>query len=205
MTLAFAAAANALEIQLPAESARYKPSDLPGYRLVQQNCLICHSAQYAQYQPASSPRAYWDATVKKMKKPFNAPFAEEDIPAMVDYLVKTYGAERGTSLSKDAPASALDSATAPSSKAVATTGAPDALALLAANGCMACHALDRKVVGPAFKDVAAKYRGKPEAPAQLAQSIRTGSAGKWGEVPMPPFSQLNDAELNALAAWVLGP
>ena len=46
-----------------------------------------------QYQPSSSPRAYWEATVKKMKKPFGAPFSDEDIPAIVDYLVKTYGTE----------------------------------------------------------------------------------------------------------------
>jgi sulfite dehydrogenase len=86
-------AASALQVTLPAETASFKPSDLPGYALVQRDCLICHSAQYVQYQPSSSPRAYWEATVKKMKKPFGAPFADEDIPAIVDYLVKTYGTE----------------------------------------------------------------------------------------------------------------
>jgi hypothetical protein len=85
--------ASALEITLPTETARFKPSDLPGYALVQRDCLVCHSAQYVQYQPSTSPRSYWEATVKKMKSPFGAPFAEEDIPAIVDYLVKTYGAE----------------------------------------------------------------------------------------------------------------
>ncbi|MGT2432276.1 SorB family sulfite dehydrogenase c-type cytochrome subunit [Cupriavidus basilensis] len=87
-------AARALEITLPPETARYTPSELPGYRLVQQNCMTCHSAQYVLTQPPSSPRGYWDTTVKKMKKPFGAPFPDEDIPAMVDYLAKTYGAER---------------------------------------------------------------------------------------------------------------
>jgi sulfite dehydrogenase len=89
-----ACAALALDIQLPPETAAYRPSALPGYRLVQQNCMVCHSAQYVQTQPPSSPRAYWEATVKKMKDPFGAPFRESDIPAMVDYLAKTYGAER---------------------------------------------------------------------------------------------------------------
>ncbi len=84
----------ALDIALPADTAAYRPSDLPGYQLVLQNCLICHSVHYPQMQPGSSPRGYWEATVKKMKKPFGAQFADEDIPAMVDYLVKTYGAER---------------------------------------------------------------------------------------------------------------
>jgi hypothetical protein len=85
--------ASALEITLPPETASYKPSDLPGYALVQRDCLVCHSAHYVLYQPSSSPRSYWEATVKKMKTPFGAPFAEEDIPAIVDYLVKTYGTE----------------------------------------------------------------------------------------------------------------
>lgn len=86
--------AMALEITLPRETAQYTPSDLPGYKLVEQNCLICHSAHYVQYQPPSSTRAYWEAAVHKMKQPFGAFFPDEDIPAMVDYLVKTYGAER---------------------------------------------------------------------------------------------------------------
>ncbi len=94
-TLGAAPTTHALDITLPQETAAYKPSNLPGYRLVQQNCMACHSAQYVQYQPPSSPRSYWEATVKKMKRPFGASFSDEDIPAMVDYLVKTYGAERG--------------------------------------------------------------------------------------------------------------
>ena len=83
-------------VTLPPETAVYVASDLPGYRLVQKNCVGCHSAHYVAMQPPSSPRAWWDATVKKMKKPFGAPFPDEDIAAMVDYLVKTYGAERAT-------------------------------------------------------------------------------------------------------------
>ncbi len=93
---AASAASNArpVEIKLPQETAGYKPSTLPGYNLTLQNCMICHSAQYVSTQPSTSTRAYWDATVKKMKKPFGAPLKDEDIPAIVDYLVKTYGAEQ---------------------------------------------------------------------------------------------------------------
>lgn len=94
LSLLSASPAMALEITLPRETAQYAPSDLPGYKLVEQNCLMCHSAHYVQYQPPSSPRAYWEAVVHKMKQPFGAFFPDEDIPAMVDYLVKTYGAER---------------------------------------------------------------------------------------------------------------
>lgn len=89
-----ASSSRPLEIKLPQETASYKPSTLPGYNLALQNCMICHSAQYVSTQPSTSTRAYWDATVKKMKKPFGAPLKDEDIPAIVDYLVKTYGAEQ---------------------------------------------------------------------------------------------------------------
>jgi mono/diheme cytochrome c family protein len=88
------ASAGAVEIQLPPETAVYKPSQLPGYQLVQRNCMTCHAAQYAATQPPSSKRAYWETAVKKMKKPYGAQFDDADIPAMVDYLVKTYGNER---------------------------------------------------------------------------------------------------------------
>lgn len=210
LVLASIPAAHALDITLPPETAVYKPSDLPGYRLVQQNCMTCHSAQYVQYQPPSSPRSYWEATVKKMKKPFGAPFADEDIPAMVDYLVKIYGAERSPANTAAAGLTAAQrvgaSVQTPASAVAAAsdTGNRTPEALLKANNCTACHAVDNKVVGPAFKDVAAKYAGKPDAAMQVAQSIRAGGAGKWGPVPMPPFSQLSDADLNTLATWILG-
>ena len=197
VTLALAGSAGALEIHLPPETATYKPSELPGYQLVQRNCMTCHAAQYASSQPPASPRAYWEATVKKMKKPFGAQFADEDVPAMVDYLVKTYGAERGAAATVAAvakPAAAAVPAAAASGKDVKT--------LLAANGCMACHALDQKVVGPGFAEVAARYKGK-ESVAAVAAHIRQGGAGKWGPVPMPPFSQLSEAEAASLASYVL--
>ncbi len=81
--------------EMPPETATYRQSALPGYALVQRNCLTCHSAQYVSTQPRL-PRSYWEATVKKMKKPFGALFPDEDIPAMVDYLSRTYGSEGWT-------------------------------------------------------------------------------------------------------------
>lgn len=81
-------------VTLPPETAAFEKSDLPGYALVQRNCLMCHSAQYVSSQPPGLSRAYWEATVKKMKTPFGAPYPEADAPAMVDYLVRTYGSER---------------------------------------------------------------------------------------------------------------
>ncbi|HEX2531609.1 MAG TPA: cytochrome c [Burkholderiaceae bacterium] len=88
-----AVAASALDVTFPPETATLKASNLPGYQLAEKNCMACHSTHYMQMQPTSS-RKYWDATVKKMKQPYGAQFPDEDIPAMVDYLVKTYGAER---------------------------------------------------------------------------------------------------------------
>ncbi|HEV8313477.1 MAG TPA: c-type cytochrome [Burkholderiaceae bacterium] len=69
--------------------------------------------------------------------------------------------------------------------------------------CMACHAIDKKVVGPAYKDVAAKYAGQKDAAAKLAEKIQKGGSGVWGPVPMPANTQVNEAEAKQLAAWVL--
>jgi sulfite dehydrogenase len=89
-----ASAAAQRTFTLPPETVLYKESSLPGYQLVQRHCIGCHSAHYVQTQPSTLNRTYWENTVKRMKKPFGAPFPDEDIAAMVDYLVKTYGAEQ---------------------------------------------------------------------------------------------------------------
>ncbi len=77
------------------------------------------------------------------------------------------------------------------------------VALAQSKNCLGCHAIDRKVVGPAFKAVAAKYAGDTGAAAQLASKIRMGGAGVWGPVPMPANEQVSEAEAAQLAAWVL--
>lgn len=75
-------------------------------------------------------------------------------------------------------------------------------ALAKAKNCMACHAIDKKVVGPAYKDVAAKYKGDKTAVATLAAKIKAGGKGVWGEVPMPP-NNVTPEEATKLATWVL--
>ena len=72
------------------------------------------------------------------------------------------------------------------------------------NACLACHAVDKKLVGPAYQDVAAKYKGQKDAEAALVASIKKGGSGKWGAAPMPPQVQLSDADAKALAQWILG-
>jgi hypothetical protein len=88
------AAAATKSISLPADGLQLKPSQLPGYAKAQAQCVACHSAEYMQYQPATAPRPYWDAMVKRMKAVFKAPVNDADMPEIVDYLVKTYGAEQ---------------------------------------------------------------------------------------------------------------
>lgn len=76
-------------------------------------------------------------------------------------------------------------------------------ALATSKNCMACHAVDKKLVGPAFKDVAAKYKGDKSAVDKLAAKVIKGGAGAWGPVPMPANPQVSDAEAHKLVAWVL--
>lgn len=76
-------------------------------------------------------------------------------------------------------------------------------ALAKAKNCMACHAIDKKLVGPAYKDVAAKYAKDKGSVDLLAAKIMKGGSGVWGPVPMPANPQVNEAEAKKLAAWVL--
>jgi len=76
-------------------------------------------------------------------------------------------------------------------------------ALATSKNCMACHAVDKKLVGPSFKDIAKKYAGDKSAADKLAVKVLKGGAGAWGPVPMPANPQVNDAEAHKLVAWVL--
>jgi cytochrome c len=75
--------------------------------------------------------------------------------------------------------------------------------LAKAKNCMACHAVANKVVGPAFKDVAAKYAGQKDAEAKLSQKIIKGGSGVWGAMPMPANPQVSEAEAKTLVKWIL--
>lgn len=87
--------------------------------------------------------------------------------------------------------------------------AAEGLELAKASGCLACHAIDKKVVGPAWKDVATKYKGDASAREQLVSKVKTGGKGNWtevsGGVPMPPYSpRVADADIEKLVDFVLG-
>ncbi|MGE4243242.1 c-type cytochrome [Ramlibacter sp.] len=76
--------------------------------------------------------------------------------------------------------------------------------LAKARNCMSCHAVDKKLVGPSYKEVATKYAGQKDAADKLAAKMIKGGSGVWGPIPMPANPQLNDADAKKLAAWVLG-
>lgn len=75
--------------------------------------------------------------------------------------------------------------------------------LAKAKNCLACHAVDKKLVGPSYKDVAAKYAGNADAVAMLATKVQKGGVGVWGQIPMPPNPQVSDADAKALVDWIL--
>ena len=107
---------------------------------------------------------------------------------------------------------------APSAAAAAAVAAPAAAAsakpggaldlqsgqaMMQKDGCAACHAVDKAVVGPAYRQVAAKYRGDKSAAAKLEHKVKTGGSGVWGPVPMPPNAAVSDADIKALVNWIL--
>ena len=88
--------------------------------------------------------------------------------------------------------------------ALAFSGVAQAQEQLAqANGCMTCHAIDKKVIGPSYKEVAAKYRNDKGAEEGLFKKVKGGGKGVWGETPMPPNAHVKDEDIHALVKWIL--
>ena len=81
--------------------------------------------------------------------------------------------------------------------------APRGQMIARANACMGCHAVDRKVVGPSFQQIAAKYKGDAQAPAKLVNKVKDGGSGVWGVLPMPPHPAMSDADIRTVVDWVL--
>lgn len=189
-------------IELLPDKSTLRESTLPGYAIAQQKCGICHSADYISFQPPGMSLAQWTDEMHKMQHSYGAPLNEEEIGLVGAYLAVSYGSAKAT----DADVEALSAAAIASAGDTSTTeGAEtiDVQALLAANACLGCHAIDHKVVGPGFNEVAAKYEGEADASIILADSIQQGGSGKWGQVPMPPMSGLSEAQLQAVADFVL--
>ena len=88
--------------------------------------------------------------------------------------------------------------------ALAMAGAAQANEKLAqASGCTTCHAPDKKIIGPAFKEIAAKYRGNKGAEADLVKKVKAGGKGVWGDVPMPPNAHVKDEDIKTMVQWIL--
>jgi cytochrome c551/c552 len=184
-----------VKIELPHETAAFKPG--PGSEIANGQCLICHSVEYVMTQPPL-PRSFWLAEVKKMRDKFGAPIPEAQIEPLVSYLTKNYG----MASNEDAGAAAADVSTAPlTSNASASASGGEAIATR--YGCLGCHGASVKIVGPAYKDVAAKYSQDAQAPEKISQQIHKGGSGKWGPIIMPPFPMVTAAETKALTEWIL--
>ena len=87
--------------------------------------------------------------------------------------------------------------------AAASLDMASAEAMMKKDGCAACHAVDKKIIGPSYQEVAAKYRGDKDAPAKLVKKVKEGGSGVWGQVPMPPNVTTPDADVKELVGWIL--
>ena len=178
-------------IALPPEKATLKESIHPGYAIAQQKCSICHSADYINLQPLGMNLMQWTKEVTKMQHAYGAPITDDDIKVIGQYLATTYGNEKLAAITTSV------ATTTPVASAI------DVKTLLANNACLGCHAMSQKIVGPAYHDVAERYRKNPKALETVMANIKAGGANKWSAVPMPPFPALTDAELKVLAQYVL--
>ena len=75
--------------------------------------------------------------------------------------------------------------------------------LAQSSGCMTCHSVDKKVIGPTYKEVASKYRADKTAEAKLVQKVKAGGKGVWGDMPMPPNAHIKDEDIKAIVSWIL--
>jgi cytochrome c len=158
----------------------------PGSTLTETKCKICHELEHIRRAPLS--RDEWADNLKNMKER-GTPMTEAEMAVILDYLAAYYSRE------KPPPA--------PSPDTLATAADDPMEKLLGAHGCVACHALDKRVVGPSFKEVATKYAGDAGAAERLAAKMRAGGQGVWGSVPMPPNASLSAGEAKTLSDWVL--
>jgi cytochrome c551/c552 len=184
--LAFAGALAALG--LAAGAQQLVPG--PGVELTQAKCAICHEIDYITRAPQS--REQWQDVMRMMVER-GMPATPDEVRIITDYLATYY--------TREGPSAAAQAASAQA--AAAQAAADPVTQLLNRNACLGCHAADRQVVGPAFRDVATKYRGDPAAAARLAQKVRAGGQGVWGQVPMPPNPGLSEADAKLLVDWVL--
>lgn len=134
----------------------------------------------------------------------DAPSAPVAAPAAAQSPAEAAPAAAATAASVDsqtAPAAVVAEAAAPVQDPVLSDA--EGLALLKKSNCLLCHSVDKKIVGPAYKDVAAKYRGQPDAEAKLISKVTKGGSGAWGSAVMPPQKSAGEANIKSLVRFVL--
>lgn len=184
--------AGTMKIELPAETGAFKPGK--NVELANGQCLVCHSVEYISTQPAL-PRPFWAGSVKKMREKYGAAIPEDQIEPLLDYLTAHYGS--GTN---NAPV-----VTTNATPQIATPGTAivTASSIAVKYNCLGCHQVTAKLIGPAYKDIAEKYRSDADAKKKIAEQIQKGGSGKWGPVIMPPFPQVTEEETKILTDWIL--
>lgn len=192
MSLAINLRAEPLKIELPAESAVFPPG--PGVELANGQCLVCHSVEYVATQPPM-PGTFWTAEVKKMREKYGAVIPEEQIKPLLAYLVSHFSTDRTNSKPAVVAANPVDRPM--------NLPAPNAAAIATKYGCLGCHNVTVKIVGPSYHAIADKYRHDTDAAAKVREQIQKGGSGKWGPIIMPPFPQISAAETTALTDWIL--
>ena len=146
---------------------------------------------------------------KDVKVRSELPAAARNVHGDLSLQNRTFGPIRGVDTTRAASEIALDGksgalrAVPPGSGAPAAGVKPGILALAKANGCMACHGLTNKIVGPALAQIGVKYRGDAAAPPRLAATIKGGSTGVWGPLTMPAQGHVKDEEIALMVAWIL--
>jgi cytochrome c551/c552 len=181
-----------LKIELPAESGVFPPG--PGVELANGQCLVCHSVEYIATQPPL-PGTFWTAEVKKMREKYGAAIPEEQVEPLLAYLVAHFSTDRTNA----APAPAKNPAVKPTNLPAAS-----AVTIATQYGCLGCHNVSVKIVGPSYRDIADKYRSAADAAAKVREQIQKGGSGKWGPIIMPPFPQISESESKVLTEWILG-
>ncbi len=131
-----------------------------------------------------------------------APIGKVDVEGTAKPAATPAPAEQTAAAESPATNAPAAEAAAPVAAAAPAAGG-DQLALATQSGCMACHQVETKVVGPAYKDVAAKYKGDAGALDMLAAKVKSGGTGTWGQIPMPPNAHVSDENIRAIVTWVL--
>lgn len=181
------AALAALALSVPAQEALVPG---PGADLTQAKCVICHEIEHVVR--ARQSRVEWEETMRRMVQR-GAQLTPDDIRVITDYLATYYN--------REGPSAAAQAASAQT--AAAQAQADPVTQLLNRNACLGCHAVEKQVVGPAFREVAARYKADAAAPAKLAKKLKEGGQGVWGQVPMPPNPGLSEADAKLIVEWVL--